>query len=551
MGIADRFRVIANGVATAASAARGAYRIATGQGVGSQPATIEADARAMVQRVVRAGLAARNVAPVGTWKPFSGNHPESKQAAAVVVQPESKYDQIFTGIGQDLYAYSFANLSEITLLAIADYHRRATVQGWTDRKADLDSRFVREDSHVRGLDAIRRSRLATSPFRIAPSSSRPLAILVANAVREAFSKIENFRSTCSELGVFAMSGYAVGELVWREGVTLHVPIGRGSVAIQGCEVIRKIAPIPPRAIAYDIVDDSPWLVLGPGSHVPVDDCDKFLYIRGDGPASLPTRFRGWGWANAWLSYLAALPLERLSIVIETFGVPTPYIQRTENITLTDGENQEALDLLEAMGTGKPSMIPRKLGELKHSPVPQGLAPLHAQMLAIVRSEQSKNILSSTLQTEIGGNGSYAAATVHEGQETKIVRLDSVVLCEALTRTLRHICAANAERWATAFARFVPGITPADIVEAAPFCSMTISDETPSQRVEVFTSARALGVELDVEQVREELQLRAPLPALSFDEPIPRRAECSAPSTQAETATPAPTAAPEGTADAKP
>ncbi len=551
MGIADRFRVIVNGVATAANAARSAYRIATGQGVGSQPATIEADAKAMVQRVVRAGIAARNVPPVGTWKPFSGNHPENKQAAAVVVQPASKYDQIFTGVGQDLYAYSFANLSEITLPAIADYHRRATVQGWTDRKADLDARFVREDSHVRGLDAIRRSRLATAPFRIAPSSSRPLAILVANAVREAFSKIENFRSTCAELGVFGMSGYAVGELVWREDVTLHVPVGGGSVAIQGCEVIRKIAPLPPRAIAYDIVDDSPWLVLGPGSHVPVDDCDKFLFIRGDGPASLPTRFRGWGWANAWLSYLAALPLERLAIVVETFGLPTPYLERSDSRALTDSENLEALELLEAVGTGKPAMIPRSLGTLEHSPVPQGLAPLHAQMLAIVRSEQSKNILSSTLQTEIGGNGSYAAATVHEGQETKIVRLDGVVMCEALTRTLRHIAAANAERWAAAFARFVPGITPADIVEAAPFCSMTISDETPSQRVQVFTSAKALGVELDVEQVREELQLRAPLPALSFSEPTPseERAEHSAPSSQAETATPAP--ASEGNDDANP
>jgi len=549
VGIADRFRIIVNGVATAANAARSAYRIATGKGAGTQPATIEADAKAMVQRVLRAGLAARNVAPVGTWKPFSGNHPESKQAAAVVVQPESKYDQIFTGVGQDLYAYSFANLSEITLGSIADYHRRATVQGWTDRKADLDSRFVREDSHVRGLDAIRRSRLATSPFRIAPSSSRPLAILVANAVREAFSKIENFRSTCSELGVFGMSGYAVGELVWREDVTLHVPIGRGSVAIQGCEVIRKIAPIPPRALAFDIVDDSPWLVLGPGLHVPVDDSDKFLYIRGDGPASLPTRFRGWGWANAWLSYLAALPLERLSVVVETFGIPTPYLERSDSRALTDVENLEALELLEAVGTGRPAMIPRSLGTLEHSPVPQGLAPLHAQMLAIVRSEQSKNILSSTLQTEIGGNGSYAAATVHEGQETKIVRLDSVVLCEALTRTLRHICAANAERWAAAFARFVPGITPADIVEAAPFCSMTISDETPSQRVQVFTSAKALGVELDTEQVREELQLRAPLPMLTFGDAEPRRAECSAPSTQAETGTPA--LASEGNDDANP
>jgi hypothetical protein len=160
-----------------------------------------------------------------------------------------------------------------------------------------------------------------------------------------------------------------------------------------------------------------------------------------------------------------------------------------------------------------------------------------------RSEQSKNILSSTLQTEIGGNGSFAAATVHEGQETKIVRLDSVVLCEALTRTLRHIAAANAERWAAAFSRFVP-CTPADIVEAAPFCSMTVSDETPSQRVEVFTKAKALGVELDLDQVREELQLRAPMPSLSFSDETPTPTPTPAP-------TAAPTAAPEGNDDANP
>jgi hypothetical protein len=346
MGIADRFRVIVNGVATAASAARGAYRIATGQGVGSQPATIEADAKAMVQRVLRAGLAARHVAPVGTWKPFSGNHPENKQAAAVVVRPESKYDQIFTGVGQDLYAYSFPNLSQITLPAIAEYHRRATVQGWTDRKADLDARFVREDSHVRGLDAIRRSRLATAPFRIAPSSSRPLAILVANAVREAFSKIENFRSdVCASL---ASSGcQAMPSASWC-GVRVSHYTSRSVAAASRSRAARSFARSPrfPRERSHTTsLTTRPWLVLGPGSHVPVDDCDKFLYIRGDGPASLPTRFRGWGWANAWLSYLAALPLERLSIVIETFGYPHRLPRAQRNHALTDAENQEAQELL--------------------------------------------------------------------------------------------------------------------------------------------------------------------------------------------------------------
>lgn len=54
-------------------------------------------------------------------------------------------------------------------------------------------------------------------------------------------------------------------------------------------------------------------------------------------------------------------LERLAIVVETFGLPTPYLERSDSRALTESENLEALELLEAVGTGKPAIIRARSG----------------------------------------------------------------------------------------------------------------------------------------------------------------------------------------------
>lgn len=523
-----RFRAVVTQVAAAASAARDAYSLYGSAAQGRQAVTVEAEARALVQRVVTAGLSARHFSAsakelnLGHWKPFDALHSVSPRLTAELRSQESRYGKTSSGAGMEPYAFAFGNMAQITPLFIASTQRRATSTGWVDRKIDLDTRFCRDDSHVRGIDNVRRSSMYRAPIRIGPrNKNSALSILVANAVRACVEQMDGFRSSLGELAVHGMTGFSCGELVWRPGVQLRVPAGKRQITVKS-EVISSIEPVSPRNFAFDLTTDLPYLCMGPGEYVAVREpgLQKFMFVKGDGPASMLTRFRGWGWANGWLSYLGALPLEKLVIVVETFGVPTPYLQRNDAGMVTDAESEKALQVLAEIGTGRPAVIPGRLGELKHSPVPTNLAPLHAQMIGIVRSEQSKNILSSTLQTEIGGVGSYAAAGVHEGQETKIEIVDAVVQAEALrSQPFRWLCEVNASAWASAFAPYIPGgCTPLDILNELPLVEFYIGDETPKERLEVFTAAKQLGVEADPEQIREEARIRAPLPELELLEP---------------------------------
>lgn len=484
----------------------------------------EADAQALVGRIVQEGLRARNAAPernLGRWQPFDAFHREATQLSVEMRKPESRYAKVTSGAGIQPYAWGATQLAEITMPFIAQGQRRATSTGWVDLKIDLDTRFCRDDPHVRGLDNVRRSAVYIAPFRVTPRSADPLSILVANAVRASLEKLTNFRSAMGELQSHAMAGFSCAELVWRPGVKLRIPAGNRVVTVES-EVVTCLEPVSQRNFAFDIVTDEPWLCMGPGEYVRVVEpsLQKFLYIRGDGPSTHFARFRGWGWANAWLSYLAALPIEKLGILVETFGVATPYLQRNDRGIVTDDEAQRALRLLESLGTGKPGVIPGHLGELKHSPVPTNLAPLHAQMIGIVRTEQSKNMLSSTLQIEIGGVGSRAAAEVHENQQVRIEKVDATVTGEALHSQLcAWLCEVNAEAWAAAFAALIPGgCTPDEIKAEVPFCEFVITDESPTQRSAVFAQVKALGFSLDEAQVREETRVRAPLPPLTLAEP---------------------------------
>ena len=76
---------------------------------------------------------------------------------------------------------------------------------------------------------------------------------------------------------------------------------------------------------------SQHLVLVPAAMSPSTILDKFSTSVVMG-LSLPVNtLRGWGFGDAWLLHLAALPLERPSIVVETLAFRTPYLERTDSI----------------------------------------------------------------------------------------------------------------------------------------------------------------------------------------------------------------------------
>ena len=507
---------------SAAAAARATWRVQTQQPAPSRVA-LEAQAHALVGRIMRTGMAARS-APLsprernlGAWRPFEALHAEDRRVQAALRSREARRARTTAGAGIEPVA--FAPYPELTLPVIAEAQRRAHRTGWVDRKADVDERYRRDDSHIKAVDRKLRAWAFKAPLRIRPRSDRPLSILVAAAVRSALDQLDGFQSSVGELGVVACAGFSAAELVWREA-TLSVPLGPGRSLRLPSEIVGSLEAVGPRFLAFDIVDDSPWLCMGAGSYVDVAEpgLQKFMFIKGDGDG--PTRFRGYGWAASWLGYLSSLTLEKFGVLVEVFGLAVPYLQREADGYLSDEEHAHAVAILERLGTGQPEIIPSRYGELKHSPVPSGLAPIHAQMLGYCKSELSKLVLGSTLAVEIGSNGSYAAANVHADGLVDTQRIYASLIAESLrSQVVRWLLEANAERWAAAFSRYVQGgCSPEDVVAEMPLVEWVLTDETPSQRLAVFQGAKGLGVEIDEEQVREELGVRAPIRAAAFEEP---------------------------------
>ena len=512
---------------TSAAAARATWRVSTQQPAPSRVA-LEAQAQALVGRIMRTGLAARS-APLspreknlGAWRPFEALHTQDRNTQAALRSRDARYARTTSGAGIEPTA--FAPYPELTLPVIAEAQRRAHRTGWVDRKADIDERYRRDDSHIKAVDRKLRAWAFKAPLRVRPRSDRPLSILVAAAVRAALDQLDGFQSSVGELGVVACAGFSAAELLWRDA-TLSVPLGPGKSLRLPSEIVGSLEAVGPRYFAFDIVDDSPWLCMGAGSYVDVAEpgLQKFMFVKGDGDG--PTRFRGYGWAASWLGYLSNLTLEKFGVVVEVFGLAVPYLQREADGYLTDEEHQHAVAILERLGTGQPEIIPSRYGELKHSPVPAGLAPIHAQMLGYCKSELSKLVLGSTLAVEIGSNGSYAAANVHADGLVDTQRIYASLIAEALrSQVVRWLLEANAARWATAFSRYVSGgCRPDDIVAELPLVEWVLTDETPAQRLAVFQGAKGLGIEIDPEQVREELGVRAPIAPFACEpqpDPLP-------------------------------
>lgn len=508
-------QVVRGGV-TAITAARDAYKLHS-QARYHSPDQIKDQAQGLVNNLVAAGLRSRSAPvsprekPLGWWKEFPATHLVDPGIQAAMRSQEARKAKTTSGAGLEPTAW--APYPEITLPWINSAHRRAYVTGWADRKADIDQRYLMMDSHLQATHGIRKAATRKYRFAVRPRSATPLGLLTANAVRASWGHCDGFLSSMGELGVQANTGFSSGELVWKD-TRLSIPIGKKRIAVDS-EVICSIEQVYPRNFGFDVVNDRAYLCMGPNAYIDVNEpgLQKFIFIKADGAG--PTRYRGYGWANAWLSYLGGLSLERFGVVVETFGVATPYLERSQEGYLSDDEHAHALDILANVGTGKPEVIPSRYGTLEHSPVPAGLAPLHAQMLSVVKGEQSKLVLSSTLQMETDGIGSNALGLIHQDQQTDIQRIDCGLYAEAITsQPFRYLVEANADRWALAFSHYIPGgCTPWDVIAECPTCEWVITEEAPAQRLAVFQGAKALGIEPDPEQMREELRVRERTPDL--------------------------------------
>lgn len=509
---------IVSGTVSAAAAARDAYRLhaaAARRSIG--PVSAQVVAEQMARNVMNAAQRVRSMGPsqkdlqLGTWKPFDALHSADPQLAMNMRSREAREARTMAGAGLEPTAY--APFPEITLPAITAAHRRADSTGWVDRKCDIGSRYLRANGHLQGIDRTLRSYAYTVPYRILPRSPSRNSVLVCRAVKAAWEKCDGWRSSVAELGVMSATGFATGELVWDLSSSISIPIGKRSITIP-CETIARIAKVYPRNLAFDITDDKPWLCAGPGRYLDITEegLQKFIFVAADG--SGPTRYRGYQWATDTLCYLAGLSLEKWGTVIETWGLSTPILFYDQDGRVSDNEIESAIAALEDIGIGRPTALSSKFqgkDGISFTPTPTGLAPMHAQICGYLETQMSKAVQSSTMQTEASpsGNGSFALAEVHRGQGVDVQKVNGCITAEAITtQPFKWLCEANADTWGRGL-----GIRPEEVVAECPRFEWVIGDETPAQRLSVFQGVKNMGFDVDEQQVRDELGVRAPMPSV--------------------------------------
>lgn len=428
-----------------------------------------------------------------------------------------------------------APVPELTIPLIANTHSYTDRVGWCDRKADLDFRCLRDDGHLQSVDRIRRSAAFDALRRVHPCNGTPLAILVANATRAVLDDIDGFVGSLGELGVANGAGFAMQEIVWRPK-RLRIVVDKNRAVTVPSECVASLEPVHNRHIAFEMVSDAPRIRMDMGWIDPARSIDgsplrKFLFHKGYGDG--PARQRGYMYAGHYLTYLTGLSVERLSIVVEQYGVSTPYLLMPE-VDIPQEEQDNALGILQDMGKGIPGLIRESWGEVKQTQTPSGLVPIHQYVIGYLDAMKSKLVISNVLSVDVSGTGSYNASSTHQDQLLATQRIDLKLKAETLrTQLLRYIVDVNARAWAFAFSPYVPGgCTPDDVKACCPVLALDLID--PIARLKMFVDAKDAGWNIDEDQVREECSFRA---AAQFAPETPTPASPGPPLTQVRTLPP--------------
>lgn len=462
------------------------------------------------------GPAPPDVPGAGVWDTFKQPWLSiNEQQQDLLGSKDARYGRFSSRAGPTPASFSTYAGSGLTLDRIAQIHREVDTTGYMVRKSDCDLAVLRRDAHIHAVDRARRSAVFQSPFRLKPADNTPEAQIVCDFVTQVIEDIDGFDSSAGELLLANAAGYSVQEIVRRPTRPLSIITGPGTRTVIDAETISSLEPVFNRHIRWDIVNDRAYLDMGGGGFVD-PFCDesghplhKFILHRavGDGYA----RQRGYMFSGVYLHILKHQSIARWGAVLETYGVPTPYLTMDDGDGFaSDEDRRDAETALKDHGLGIPAVIKRKWGELRHAPIPQGVDArgMHAALWGAINTELSKLIAGSTLQFELGGVGSYNASETHAATGEATQRIDAKLSAATYrTQLLRAIVDLNAEELAR-----VLGISPDQVRALVPRCYWVIDRKADSTaRLKQFIDGAASGLEIDSDQVMDELDFRSPRP----------------------------------------
>lgn len=441
-------------------------------------------------------LFANNPAPrvPGIGTPALPEYPHNAEQQKLLESPEALRGAVSYGAGPShtrFSTYPATGLTPATVYSIL----QLTDQGQPYRWSELCEQILERDGHLRGVDKARRVEVSGKPFRVRQANETPLAISLAKFIRAVIDQIDSFdRSIFSMLSANGQ-GYSLSEIIWAES-KVRFPTPQGPMMIAGL-FPRQLDWVHSKHVMFSRDTDKPQLnLIGGGYDLPAH---KFIFhsVAGD---SIIVR-RGYMRSVVWLHLFKQQALRDWAVWLALFGIPNIRGQYPRELYEQSEAKAVYQQLLRDYGQGLPILAPDDISVTVDQPPAGGTASgPHAAMVGWCNTEMSKTVQGETLTTELGGMGSYNAASAHADVKHAIVVDDSRHLASTLRADLfRSIIELNIDVLSRTF-----GASPDDIRASVPFASWRIEREvSPSDRLSIFAKAVGLGLKIPEEQLFDE------------------------------------------------
>jgi phage gp29-like protein len=336
------------------------------------------------------------------------------------------------------------------------------------------------DGHTQSQFASRREDVARKPWEFLPGGDGDNDKLAARLLDETIRDVPGWVTTLEHQLSFVGYGWAGTEIEWRRIGGLVQPVWFRNVAH--------------RRFRFDDHDQPLLHVDGGDPHGEPLRAGAWWFT--SGPGRTITASGLWRTA-AILSWIKSAAFRDWIVWSNRYGLPFVHGTYTDGPDEAVNEQEKAIlrRAVKSLGTDGWAIF-SKACEIVITETSKGgkADDVQGALAAFCNNEISKLITGATQNVEMGTSGSYAQAEIHAQRAFGRVYGDYQKIAE----TVRTAIAKPFVQWNNLNAR--PPVLVIRIVR----------DEAPLSRAKVFAIARnEIGVDLDADQVRHELQLRAP------------------------------------------
>ena len=439
--------------------------------------------------------------------------PTSEAAEKVVQSQDALFGRVAARLGPVANFISTHPLRGLTPERVGSIFNTVLVSGWMLDKACLDEDVILADSHWRAVDNSFRVSIIGSPFTVEPVDSSDLAQAVADYQQKVLlDECHGWQQACKRLLFGDTAGYALEGVVyeWRE---VNYSSGGHSYTVE--------APTP---IGFEWVRNvhTRWN-QAQGDRLELDSRDGFFpvsatphkWLTYTAAHDFMVRRRGLNYTNIWLSLIKLNDWARWAALLDIWGLRAPVVKYARDRWQDEKMRTELIAQIQAWGKGMGAAFPDDV-EFDASPgISDGDSRgMHAALLGVINSEQSKLRQGEQLTTETGGAGSYALSETHA--DTKAEHIEegeqnlSSEVRQWLRASLRMACQQyrGDGQWGEPLPRGLCaalGATPQQILSKCGRPQWRVTREmTPTVRMSLYEKAvNQLGLKIDREQPYRE------------------------------------------------